>query len=142
MSTGTARPNATSVQDNEDVIVRYGYAGKKDAQREFCQKMMSAKKVYRLEDIEMLDSNKVNPDFQHKGKPYSILELKGGQYCNHQWFRKIYVKAGVKIDVNSPLSKIISIAQAKRKGYKVAENPNKKMGIKTINLPGRGEYPK
>ena len=141
VSTGTARPNAKSKQDSEDVLVRYGYAGSKSAERPFCQKMMSAKKVYRLEDIEMLDSNKVNPDFQHDGKPYSILELKGGQYCNHQWFRKIYVKKGVKVDVNSPLAKTISIAEANRKGYDVAKNPNNKMGVKTINLPGRGEYP-
>ncbi|OED37188.1 hypothetical protein AB832_05240, partial [Flavobacteriaceae bacterium (ex Bugula neritina AB1)] len=50
-STGTARPNAKSEQDNEDIIIRYRYVGNKNPQREFCKKMMSANKVYRKEDI-------------------------------------------------------------------------------------------
>ena len=61
-STGTARPNARSKQDgtnksdNEFYKVRYVYTkdnflSQKGETRDFCKLMMSAKKIYRKEDI-------------------------------------------------------------------------------------------
>jgi hypothetical protein len=55
-STGTARPNANSEQDGENAagelfLVRYKYDGSKSPQREFCRKMMSANKVYRIKHL-------------------------------------------------------------------------------------------
>lgn len=138
--TVTARGNSNSRQDSDDILIRYNYRGNTTGEREFCVKMLKAKKNYRIEDIEAMETVHINPAFEHNKKPYSILELKGGQYCHHQWFRKIYLRKDVKIDVNSPLAETISVAQARRKGYEIPVN-NPKMGIKTINQPGRGEYP-
>ena len=57
-STGSARPKAGSEQDGENeeglqFKVRYQYAPLKTQanSREFCKKMVSAKKIYRKEDI-------------------------------------------------------------------------------------------
>ena len=56
-STGTARPNANSEQDGEvddmKFKVRYQYAPLRTQSnsREFCKKMVNAKKIYRKEDI-------------------------------------------------------------------------------------------
>jgi hypothetical protein len=57
-STGTAFPNAKSSQDGVTPFgrpykVRYGYSPESAGSnsREFCKKMISAKKVYRKEDI-------------------------------------------------------------------------------------------
>ena len=73
VSTGTARPNAKSKQDEavKDVAfkVRYQYAPLKDTFNEkgenvtrgFCEKMVAAKKIYRKEDIELMGQRAVNP---------------------------------------------------------------------------------
>jgi len=90
VSTGTARPNAKSKQD-EDVDgtqfkVRYQYAPLKDTfrdnknvTRDFCQKMVTAKKIYRKEDIEMMSKQAVNAGWGPRGADtYSIWFYKGG----------------------------------------------------------------
>ena len=66
-STGSARPNAKSAldgtTDNENkFIVRYQYAplAVSNNSREFCRKMVAAKKIYRKEDIEQMSKNAVN----------------------------------------------------------------------------------
>ena len=66
-STGSARPNAKSAldgtTDNENkFIVRYQYAplAVSNNSREFCRKMVAAKKIYRKEDIEQMSQNAVN----------------------------------------------------------------------------------
>ena len=62
VSTGTAKPNAKSTQDGKskqdsqkgvEFLVRYSYAPEKAGSnsRQFCSKMIGAKKVYRKEDI-------------------------------------------------------------------------------------------
>ena len=51
-------PNKKSDQDTLIIKVRYAYAGNNNPQRDFCQKMWNAKKIYRVED---LDSS--NPDY-------------------------------------------------------------------------------
>jgi hypothetical protein len=72
-STGSAKPNAKSDQDgeNEDGFrykVRYQYAPLKETTRDgksvtrdFCSKMINAKKIYRKEDIMAMSSKSVNP---------------------------------------------------------------------------------
>ena len=59
-----ARPNAKSSQDeNVDgirFITRYKYSGAESGEREFCNKMLKADKLYRKEDIENTNSNFVN----------------------------------------------------------------------------------
>lgn len=131
-STGTARPNAKSTQDSEDIKIRYRYVGNPLPERGFCQKMMFANKLYRKEDILQMDKGGVNDGFGAGGSnSYSIWLWKGGGLrstaypngtCKHKWQREIYLKRGGGVDVNSPLAKTISTSEARRKGYKVPTN--------------------
>lgn len=136
-TTGTARPNSKSEQDSDDIVIRYRYKGNKFPQREFCQKMVFANKLYRKEDILQMESPKTNPGFG-KGEGglsgYSIWLWKGGGKmsanfpngtCRHKWQREIYLKRGGGVDVNSPLAKKITAMDARRKGYSVPTNTGK-----------------
>jgi len=131
-STGTARPNAKSSQDSEDIKIRYRYVGNQGAQRDFCRKMVSANKLYRKEDILQMNKSGVNDGFGLGGtNSYSIWLWKGGGKmsdkfpngtCRHKWQREIYLNRKGGVDVNSPLAKTISTSEARRKGYKVPVN--------------------
>jgi hypothetical protein len=122
-STGTAFPNAKSSQDGEDFIVRYKYVGSTSGERDFCRLMTNAKKIYRKEDIIAMGSKAVNPGWGPNGvDTYSIWLYKGGGNCHHKWNRVIYLKKGVKVDVNSPLAEIISTSEARRRGMKLETN--------------------
>jgi len=122
-STGNAFPNAKSKQDGEDFIVRYRYSGSSIGERDFCNKMLTANKLYRKEDIIAMENKSVNPGWGPNGaNTYSIWLYKGGGNCHHKWFRVIYAKQGVKIDVNSPLAKIITTSEARRQGMKLEAN--------------------
>lgn len=122
-STGTANPNAKSEQDNKDILVRYKYVGNPNPQREFCQKMISANKIYRKEDIIAMENRPVNAGWGPRGADtYSIWLYKGGGDCHHKWNRVIYLKKGVKIDVNSPMAEIITTSEARRRGFNVEAN--------------------
>ena len=136
-STGTARPNAKSEQDSDDILIRYKYTGNPNPERDFCKQMMRANKVYRKEDILQMGNQTVNPGFGMSptpNKPYSIWLYKGGGLlsdefpngtCKHKWNRQIYLKKGVSVDVKSPLAEVISTSAARRKGYKVPVNDTK-----------------
>jgi len=134
-STGTARPNAKSEQDSENILIRYKYVGNPHPEREFCKLMMRANKVYRKEDIIRMENQAVNPGFGLDGvDTYSIWLWKGGGLksktfpngtCKHKWNRQIYLKKGVSVDVKSPLAEVISTSAARRKGYKVPTNDTK-----------------
>lgn len=122
-STGTAIPNAKSEQDNKDILIRYKYVGNPNPKREFCQKMISANKIYRKEDIIAMENRAVNAGWGPNGADtYSIWLYKGGGNCHHKWNRVIYLKKGVKIDVNSPTAEIITTSEARRRGYSVEAN--------------------
>lgn len=137
-STGVARPNAKSSQDGEDFIVRYKYVGNTAPEREFCQKMMSAKKIYRKEDILKLTDRPVNAGWGLNGADtYSIWLYKGGGSCHHKWNRVIYLKKGKNVDVNSPLATIISTSEARRQGKKIQTN-NTLVSVAPINMPNQG----
>lgn len=133
-STGTARPNANSEQDGENnegekFRVRYEYAplSAGSNSRDFCRKMVSARKVYRKEDIIQMEGKSVNPGFGPNGSDkYSVWLYKGGARCNHKWFRKTYMwKEGIKPDVNNPNAETISTSKARSKGFRPEANDNK-----------------
>ncbi len=125
-STGTAFPNAKSSQDGKEYIVRYRYTGSSVGQRDFCSVMLSANKIYRKEDIIAMGDKSVNAGWgPHGANTYSIWLYKGGGNCHHKWNREIYLKQGVKIDVNSPLAKIITTSEARRQGFKLEANDSK-----------------
>ena len=98
-----SRPTAgESEQDTELIKVRYVYAGDPNPQREFCRKMMSARRVYRKEDIIAAGDRAVNKGFGPNGTDtYSIWLYKGGPNCRHFWKRHTYLrKNNKKISVN------------------------------------------
>lgn len=130
VSTGTAKPNAKSTQDGKSkqdsqkgvqFLVRYSYAPQKAGSnsRQFCSKMVGAKKVYRKEDIVAMGNKVVNAGFGKGGSDtYSIWLYKGGARCNHKWFRKTYqIKDGKKSEITT--------GQAKSKGFKAPKNAQK-----------------
>jgi hypothetical protein len=153
VSTGTARPNSKSKQDEDfegmKFKVRYQYAplrdtisDGKDVSRSFCKKMVSAAKIYRKEDIIKMDSVKLNYGWAEKGKQssgYSIWFYKGGGACHHYWARKtyMYTPKDKRIDVKSPNAPKISVAEARRKGFRPEKN-NPLVGTKPINMPNEG----
>lgn len=114
VSTGTAIGNARSKYDTDFYLYRYRYAGNANPEREFCQRMMGANKIYRREDIESMGDKNVNPGFgMHPtpNAPYSIWKYKGGGLlsaeftggtCKHYWEKLTYKKKGIKIDVKNP----------------------------------------
>ena len=132
-STGSAKPYRESDQDGkskqkgqEDTIflVRYMYYPQKvnANSREFCKKMVAAKKVYRKEDIQAMTNKVVNAGFGKGGSDsYSVWLYKGGARCQHKWFRRIYAR---KEDSKS-LGKVISTTEARSKGFRPEKNAQK-----------------
>lgn len=132
-STGSAKPYSESKQDGKSkqegqedktYLVRYMYnpTRTKDTSREFCKKMVSAKKVYRKEDITAMTSKAVNSGFGKGGSDtYSIWLYKGGARCNHKWFRRIYAKK----EGSKSLGNVISTTEAKSQGFKPETNAQK-----------------
>ena len=153
-STGTARPNARSSQDgtnksdNDFYKVRYVYTkdnflSQEGETREFCKLMMAAKKIYRKEDIVMLNDIAVNPGWGARGAAtYSIwladqheecckslkdnkLELyKGGGNCHHFWLRQIYKTSLRGAKSNIKPSEAISYTKALSEGFTAEKNDN------------------
>ena len=142
-STGTARPNAKSpeqdkVIDGVQFITRYVYSGDLTGEREFCKKMLRADKVYRKEDIVNMESQVVNSGFGVKGADtYSIWLYKGGARCNHKWLRRTYASfEGIKIDPTNPNAKAISSATAEKYGYRIRNE--KEVSMKPSDMPTKG----
>jgi len=143
VSTGTARPTAKSPEQDKQIdgvqfITRYVYSGNATGQREFCNKMVNANKVYRKEDIIAMESQAVNAGFGVKGAAnYSIWLYKGGARCEHKWLRRTYANfEGVKIDSTSPKAKNISAATAEKYGYRIRNE--KEVAMKPSDMPTKG----
>jgi len=142
-STGTARPNIKDkeqdkVIDGVQFITRYVYSGDLTGEREFCNKMIRAKKVYRKEDIIAMETQVVNSGFGPKGSDtYSIWLYKGGPRCNHKWLRRTYASFdGIKIDPTNPNAKAISSATAEKYGYRIRND--KEVSMKPSDMPTKG----
>jgi hypothetical protein len=132
-STGSAKPYSESKQDGKSkqegqegkiYLVRYMYnpAKTKDTSREFCKKMVSAKKVYRKEDIVAMESKAVNAGFGKNGSDtYSIWLYKGGARCHHKWFRRIYARK----EGSKSLGDVITTTEAKSQGFTPETNAQK-----------------
>ena len=138
VSTGSAKPHKKSDQDGtskqsvaklQKFLVRYYYNPPKvttkkgkNVSREFCKKMVSAKKVYRKEDILSLTTKVVNAGFGKGGSnTYSIWLYKGGARCYHRWYRKTYLKKWT----NKGMGKEITSGEAKSLGFKFPRNAQK-----------------
>ena len=152
-TTGTARPNANSEQDgtNKEGVqfkVRYQYApltinrndeGTKTQSRDFCKKMVAAKKIYRKEDIEAMSQRAVNAGWGLNGADtYDIWLYKGGGDCHHFWMRKTYMAKGVNIkpSIGNPNAEV-SVNQAIRDGFRPEVNA-KEVAMRPTDMPNSG----
>ena len=143
VSTGTAKPNAKSEQDsviNEKKFrVRYQYSPitNDPKSREFCQKMVAAKKLYRKEDIIAMEKKIVNAGWGPEGKnKYSIWKYKGGGSCKHFWMRKTFMAININPDVKNPNAEI-SVNRAKKEGLKPIVNI-KEVSMRPRDMVNRG----
>jgi hypothetical protein len=142
VSTGKANPTQKSEQDKlvkeKYFKVRYKYTGNKAPEREFCQVMMNANKLYRKEDIELMATKKVNAGFGEFGSDYyDIFKFKGGARCSHKWQR-----VTMMLDLNKMENgyEEIGTRAAEIKGFKVT-NPYE-VSIYPKNLPLKGFSPR
>ena len=145
VSTGKATPYRKSEQDGtskqtkeegNEFLVRYVYspATTKNNSRQFCSKMVSAKKVYRKEDIVAMENIAVNAGFGKKGEDtYSIWLYKGGARCHHKWFRKTYVRK----DGAKGLGTEITTTEARKRGFKPEANAQK-VPVAPNDMPYKG----
>lgn len=150
VKTGTARPNAKSLQDGEIFKHRYRYVGDtSEKSRLFCKKMTQANKVYRKEDIVRMSSEIVNQTstradgteggFGPRGATtYDVWLYKGGGACHHKWVRETYLR---KSDANSPLAKKYTPAQTRKLGEIPPVN-DKRVYQRPIDMPNKGFLPK
>ena len=94
-----ADPNASSAQDTPDIRFRYKYVGPSDRKnRTFCAEMMSANRVFRIEDIDEMSNRSVNPVGP---SGYSIFQYRGSFNCRHKWVQLIYRREGKIINKSS-----------------------------------------
>jgi hypothetical protein len=142
-STGRAIPNAKSEQDEEvdgvQFKVRYQYAPltTKNNSREFCKKMVGAKKIYRKEDIEKMSSQVVNAGFGVGGADtYDIWLYKGGARCHHFWMRKTYMSKRGRPDVKNPNAEV-SVNKARTEGLSPITN-DPKVAKRPVDMPNEG----
>jgi len=140
-STGRATPNTRSEQDglnkkeNAFYKVRYIYTknnalSQKGETRDFCKLMMTAKKMYRKENIISMSNKAVNPGWGPRGaNTYSIWLYKGGGNCHHYWKRRIFKAPAtdegfVVYPDNITSDKIVSVTKARSEGFTIKKNDN------------------
>lgn len=111
------------VQDTSLFKIRYRYAGKSTGERDFCNKVLSANKVYRSEDLNA--NYNYNEDFAPSGSDsYNIFLYKGGVNCKHFWERVIYLKKdNSKISVNEARKMILELEPEDRNEAIWEQNP-------------------
>jgi hypothetical protein len=146
VTTGVAKPNATSEQDQtideRKYYTRYKYSGKiTDVSRPFCTKMLQADKLYRKEDILAMGNKAVNPGWGPNGADtYSCWLYKGGGNCHHVWKKQLYISAkGFGLDLKSPNVRTQAWAKAEKAGYTVRNNALVEQ--KPIDMPYNGFLP-
>jgi len=145
---GQALPNSKSDLDGESktgkkFIVRYQYSplAVSNNSREFCRKMVAARKIYRKEDIMRMSKQAVNAGWGKGGAAtYNIWLYKGGGNCHHFWLRKTYMSKGDEKAVVSAKSKPIYKQQRENEGIKApskSKEPNK-VSTKPKDMPNQG----
>jgi hypothetical protein len=99
---GYSNPDERDALDTGLYKVRYYYSKNftyKDGEivtRDFCQEMVALSKegaLFRYEDIQDMSDAGVNGEFAPQGQSsYNLFIFKGGVYCRHAWFRKVFVR--------------------------------------------------
>ena len=155
LSTGRAIPDAKSDQDGiskktyDYYRVRYVYAEdefltrKSGKKREFCQKMMAAKKLYRKEDIDRMF--KLNRDFSPKGTGkggYDKFLYKGGNSCHHFWLRQIYrTELGISVSTKIKDADLVGYTKARSEGFTAKRN-DRRVAIPPKRMRNQGRLNK
>ena len=135
-------PLAPSDIDNEYFKVRFEYAGSLNPERDFCKKMISAGKVFRLEDIDKASSRAVNAGWGPNGaNTYDILKYKGGGDCHHFWQRKVYLKKDNKNITVERAQKVIRDLKGLGISTKIPESPEPLSTKKPTDMPYNGFLP-
>ena len=150
-TTGVARPNSKSEQDGiskktyDYYRVRYVYAEdnfltrKSAKKRDFCRKMVEAKKLYRKEDIEMMSTKRVNAGWGAKGADtYDIFLFKGGGNCHHFWLRQIYkTELGISVSTKIKDADLVGYTKARSEGFTAKKN-DKRVAIAPKRMKNNG----
>ena len=99
---GYSNPDQKDKLDTGLYKVRYYYSKNftyKDGEivtRDFCQEMVALSKMgalFRYEDIQDMSDAGVNGEFAPAGSSqYNLFIFKGGVYCRHAWFRKVFMR--------------------------------------------------
>ncbi len=136
-----------SSQDTSILKVRYVYAPqtydtKTYKSRDFCRKMVNAKRVYRREDIIAAGKQVVNKGWGPNGKDtYSIWRYKGGGSCAHFWSRQTFLlKNNKKLTAKQARAEINKLAPDERKAATPVKNP-KKVAKLPRDMANRGFLP-
>jgi hypothetical protein len=138
---GTAKPNSKSKQDKKvrgvEFKVRYKYSPESVSSnsREFCKKMVAAKKLYRKEDIIAMGSQAVNKGWGLNGAAtYSIWLYKGGGACHHKWLRQTF-KGKTEGNIAN-VDPNISTNKSRKDGF----NPvnEREVSMKPKDMPNQG----
>lgn len=118
----SSTPSQTSEQDTSILKVRYAYMGSNNPERDFCQKMWAAKKIYRKEDLDKQSSD--NSELSPSGSStYNIWLYKGGVNCKHYWERRTYLrKNNKKITVTEARRRIKELDPSLRKEAEIEKN--------------------
>jgi uncharacterized protein YegJ (DUF2314 family) len=150
-TTGVARPDSKSEQDGiskktyDYYRVRYVYAQdnflsrKSGKKRDFCEKMMAAKKLYRKEDIERMSTKRVNPGWGKGGADtYDIFLYKGGGNCHHFWLRQIYrTELGISVSTKIKDADLVGYTKARSEGFTAKRN-DKRVAIAPKRMKNNG----
>jgi len=157
LNTGTGRaiPSRKSDQDGiskktyDYYRVRYVYAEdefltrKSGKKRDFCKNMMSAKKLYRKEDIERMFT--LNKDFSPKGTGkagYDKFLFKGGNSCHHYWLRQVWrTELGVSKTTKIQDADLIGYTKARSEGFTAKKN-DKRVAIPPKRMKNQGRLNK
>jgi hypothetical protein len=142
---GTAPSSLDGVtKDGDKYLVRYQYAPLSVSanSREFCKKMVRAKRVYRKEDLDREFAG--NSAFAPKGSTtYNLFYFKGGVNCRHYFQRKTYLlRDDKKIDPNNPKAAkdLIYKTEIAKKGIKAPSKEQQPdiVGQKMIDRADKG----
>lgn len=154
-TTGVARPDSKSEQDGiskktyDYYRVRYVYAEdefltrKSGKKRDFCKKMVEAKKLYRKEDIARMSTKRVNPGFGPNGADtYDIFLYKGSVNCHHFWLRQIYrTELGISVSTKIKDADLVGYTKARSEGFTAKKN-DKRVAIPPKRMKNQGRLKK
>lgn len=137
-----------SKDDNPLFKVRYQYAplrinqGRKGKSRDFCKKMVEARKVYKREDIEAASKKAVNPGFGKGGaSTYNVWFYKGGPRCHHYWMRLTYLRKDDERISRKEAQRLINEIDPKdRDEYRIKRNPKEVAQLPT-DMRNKGFHP-